>query len=135
MNKKITLQKRRVFNESFRKARVKEYESGQLTVLEISRLYSIGYQTVYLWIYKYSSYNKKSLKVVEHKDSKTFRLQQFQARIKELERIVGQKQIRVDYLEKIIELAKQEFDIDLKKNFDTLQSNGSDSTDKPSRTV
>ena len=133
--KKITLNKRRIFAESFKKARVKEYESGQLTVREISQLYGIGIQTVYLWIYKYSLYNKKSLKVVESKDSHKLRLQQLQEKIKELEQVVGQKQIRVDYLEKIIELAKQEFQIDLKKNFDTLQSIGSGSTDKPSRTA
>ncbi len=133
--KQITLKKRRIFSESFKKSRVKEYESGQLTVREIAQLYGIGYQTVYLWIYKYSSYNKKSLKVVEHKDSHKYRLKQLQDRIKELEQIIGQKQIQVDYLEKIIELAKTELEIDLKKNFDPLQSNGSGSTEDPSRIV
>ena len=133
--KQITLKKRRIFSESYKKSRVKEYESGQLTVREIAQLYGIGYQTVYLWIYKYSSYNKKSLKVVEHKDSHKYRLKQFQDRIKELEQIIGQKQIQVDYLEKIIELAKTELEIDLKKNFDPLQSNGSGSTEDPSRIV
>ncbi len=133
--KQITLKKRRIFSESYKKSRVKEYESGQLTVREIAQLYGIGYQTVYLWIYKYSSYNKKSLKVVEHKDSNKYRLKQLQDRIKALEQIIGQKQIQVDYLEKIIELAKIELEIDLKKNFDTLQSNGSGSTEDPSRIV
>lgn len=133
--KQITLKKRRIFSESYKKSRVKEYESGQLTVREIAQLYGIGYQTVYLWIYKYSNYNKKGLKVVEHKDSHKYRLKQLQGRIKELEQIIGQKQIHVDYLEKIIELAKQEFEIDLKKNFDTLQSNGSGPTEEPSHTV
>ena len=133
--KQITLNKRRIFSESFKKSRVKEYESGQLTVREIAQLYGIGYQTVYLWIYKYSSYNKKSLKVVEHKDSHKYRLKQLQDRIKELEQIIGQKQIQVDYLEKIIELAKTELEIDLKKNFDPLQSNGSGSIEDPSRIV
>jgi transposase-like protein len=133
--KQINLKKRRIFSESYKKSRVKEYESGQLTVREIAQLYGIGYQTVYLWIYKYSSYNKKSLKVVEHKDSHKYRLKQLQDRIKELEQIIGQKQIQVDYLEKIIELAKIELEIDLKKNFDPLQSSGSGSTEDPSRIV
>jgi hypothetical protein len=39
--------------------------------------------------------------------------------------VVGQKQIKIDYYEKMIDLAKEELDIDLKKNFDTPQSTGS----------
>jgi len=123
--KKVILKKRRIFNESFRRARVKEYETGQLTVLEISRLYGINPQTVYLWIYKYSVYNKKSLKIVEEKDSGTRRVKQLQERIKELEQIIGKKQIRIDYLEKMIEIAKEELGIDIKKNYDTPRSPGS----------
>jgi len=129
MKIKVNLNKRRIFNESFRKDRVNEYESGKLTVLEISRLYGVSYQTVYKWIYKYSRYNKKSLKIVEHKESYTNRLKQLQDRIKELERIVGQKQISIDYLEKMIELAKEDLGIDIKKNFDSTQSSGSGNTD------
>lgn len=135
MKKKVNLNKRRIFSESFKKERVKEYETGHLTVLEISRLYGIAFQTIYLWIYKYSSYNKKSLKVVEHKDSHTYRLKQLQDQIKELERAVRQKQLNIDYLEKMIELAKSELGIDIKKNFDASQSGGSGSTKKPYRTV
>ena len=123
--KKVILKKRRIFNESFRRARVKEYESGQLSVLEISRLYGINPQTVYLWIYKYSVYNKKSLKIVEEKDSGTRRVKQLQERIKELEQIIGEKQIRIDYLEKMIEIAQEELEIDIKKNYGTPHSPGS----------
>jgi transposase len=125
MEKKVNLVKRRIFSESFKKERVKEYESGKLTVLEISRLYGIAFQTVYKWIYKHSGYNRKGLRIVEHKDSYTNRVKELQDRIKELERIIGQKQINIDYLEKMIELAKKELGIDIKKNFGTPQSNGS----------
>ena len=129
MEKKVNLRKRRIFSDSFKKERVKEYESGKLTVLEISRLYGISFQVVYKWIYKYSSYNKKGLKIVEHKDSHTQRVKELQERIKELERIVGQKQINIDFLEKMIELAKKDMGIDIKKNFESQQSNGSGKTD------
>ena len=135
MGKKVNLNKRRIFNESFKKNRVKEYETGKLTVLEISRLYGIAFQTIYIWIYKYSRYNKKSLKIVEYKDSHANRVKQLQDRIKELERIVGQKQINIDYLEKMIELAKSEMGIDVKKNFDSTPSSGSDKTDESSHSV
>ena len=130
MKKQVNLKKRRIFSESFKKERVKEYESGKLTVLEISRLYEIAFQTIYKWIYNYSGYNKKGLRIVEHKDSHTQRVKQLQERIKKLERIVGQKQINIDYLEKMIEIAKEEMGVDIKKNFDPQQSNGSKKTDK-----
>ena len=130
MEKKVNLRKRRIFNESFKKDRVKEYETGKLTVLEISRLYDIAFQTVYIWIYKYSRYNKKGLKIVEYKESHTKRIQELLDRIKKLERIVGQKQINIDYLEKMIEIAKRDMGFDIKKNFDSSQSNGSVKTEE-----
>jgi len=130
MEKKVNLRKRRIFNESFKKDRVKEYETGKLTVLEISRLYDIAFQTVYKWIYKYSRYNQKSLKIVEHKDSHTKRIKELHDRIKELERIVGQKQINIDYLEKMIEIAKRDMGFDIKKNFDSSQLSGSGKTEE-----
>ncbi len=122
--KKVEINSRRVFNEEFKKARIKEYESGKFTVKEICRLFGIQSAVLYRWIYKYSAYNKKSVIVVEMNESSTKKLKDFELRIKELEQIVGQKQLKIDYLEKMIELAKEEFNIDIKKNSDTLQSGG-----------
>lgn len=119
------LKKIRVFSDEFKKTRVKEYEKGSFTVNEISRLYGISYQTVYNWIYKYSTYNKKGLRIVEMEASSKNKVKELQDRIKELERIIGQKQLNIDYLEKTIEIAKNDFDIDIKKNSDTPQSTGS----------
>lgn len=59
------------------------------------------------------------------KDSSTQKLKELQIRVKELEAIVGRKQISIEYLEKMIDIAKDEYDIDIKKNFDTPQSTGS----------
>ena len=122
--KKVEINSRRVFNEEFKKARIKEYESGKFTVKDIGRLFRIQTAVIYRWIYKYSTYNKKSVKVVEMDESSTKKLKDFELRIKELEQIIGQKQLKIDYLEKMIELAKEELNIDIKKNSDTLQSGG-----------
>ena len=122
--KKVEINLKRVFSEEFKKARIKEYESGKFTVNEIGRLFGIHKPVIYRWIYKYSAYNKKSVKVVEMSESSTKKLKDFELRIKELEQIVGQKQLKIDYLEKMIELAKEELNIDIKKNSDTLQSGG-----------
>jgi len=122
---KIRINQRRIFSEDFKKARIKEYESGKFTIQELSRLFDIQASIIYRWIYQYSVYNKKSVKVVEMIDSGTKKLKDLETRVKELERVIGQKQLEIDYLEKMIDLAKEKFDIDIKKNSNTPQSNGS----------
>jgi len=58
------------------------------------------------------------------------KVKDLQDKIGELERKVGQKQIKVDFLEKMIELAESEYDIDLKKNSSLKRLNGSGPTEK-----
>jgi predicted component of type VI protein secretion system len=54
------------------------------------------------------------------------KLKELEQKVKELERMVGQKQIKIDYLEKMIDIAKDELNIDIKKKFNTPQSTGSE---------
>ena len=123
MSGKVRIQYRRNFTEEFKRARVFEYERGEYTVKEISKLFDIKSPIIYRWIYKYSLYNKKSYKIVEMKDSSTLKLKELTTRMRELERIVGEKQIKIDYLEKLIDLVKDEYNIDVKKNLNTEYSN------------
>lgn len=118
----------RRFSEDFKLKLVSDYESGKMTVLEMEKFYDISNATIYNWIYRYSKYNLKSIQVVEFKDSHMDKIKQLEARIKELERAVGQKQMNIDYLEKMIDLAKEEYNIDIKKNSNTPQSGGSNQT-------
>ena len=120
----------RRFSEDFKLKLVKEYEQGIFSVPEMEKFYDINNVTIYNWIYKYSKYNKKSIQIVEMKDSKIEKMKQMEARIKELEQAVGQKQMNIDFLEKMIEIAKDEYDIDIKKNSSTPQSTGSKKTEK-----
>ena len=115
----------RRYSEEFKLKIVREYESGKYSVYEMEKIYDITNQSIYSWIYKYSEYNKKSIQVVEMKDSQAGKIKKLEARIQELERFVGQKQMKIDYLEKMIDLAKEHYDIDIKKNSDTPQSGGS----------
>lgn len=85
---------------------------------------------IYRWIYKYSAYNKRKVKVVEMADSSEKKLTDLNKRIEELERIVGQKQLNIDFLEKMIDLAKEHYGIDIKKNSNTPPSTGSEPTSK-----
>lgn len=120
--KKVTLQAKRIYSEEFRRQCVKEYESGDQTVRELSQLYGIAEPSIYRWIYRYSSYNKKKLRIVEMDESSTKKVKELQQRIKELERIVGQKQIKLDFYETMMEVAKDQLGLDVKKNCSTQAS-------------
>ena len=123
--KKVKLRSRRLFSEEFKKARVQEYEKGEYSVRELSRLFDIQTKVIYHWIYKYSTYNKKGAIIVEMKGSGKQKLKDYEKRIAELERALGQKQLSIDFLEKMIELAEEEYQIKIKKNSDTPLLHGS----------
>jgi len=128
--KRVKLQARRLFSEEFKKARIQEYEKGEYSVRELSRLFNIHEKVIYRWIYKYSTYNKKGAIIVEMKGSGKQKLKDYEKRIAELERALGQKQLNIDYLEKMIELAEDEYQIKIKKNSDTPLLHGSGQTGK-----
>ncbi len=109
------IRKTRFYSDEFKKEIVQLYESGKFSVVQIEKLYGIGNPTIYNWIYKFSTFNEKGIRVVEMKTSSTEKLKQLQQKIKELEQAVGQKQIKIDYLEKMIEIAKDDLKIDIKK--------------------
>jgi hypothetical protein len=55
--------------------------------------------------------------MVVQKDSEATKVLELQAKIAKLEQILGQKQLVIDFNEKLIEIASKELEIDLKKNF------------------
>lgn len=59
---------------------------------------------------------KKGIKQVVEAKSDTIKIKQLKDQIKELERIIGQKQILIDFQEKMIELAENEYQLDIKKS-------------------
>jgi transposase len=132
MKKELEVKKRigvhRYFSEEFRIQKVKEIEQNQIGVTELCKLYGVSRAAVYNWIYKYSLHLKKGVNQVIEMESESKRAKLLQTRLAELERIVGQKQLQIDYLEKIIELGSEEVGIDIKKKFDIKFSNGSGKT-------
>ena len=124
------LRKSRQYTDEFKKQIVTDFESGNYSVPQLEKLHGVSCRSIYNWIYKFSIFNEKGIRVVEMKDSSDNKIKEMEARIKELEATVGRKQIQVDYLEKMIEIAKSEMDIDIKKNFNTPQSAGSVKTKK-----
>lgn len=124
------VQKRRKFSEDFKRKIVSDYETGGYSSAELSKLHNISVQSVYKWIYKYSSTNKKGYRVVEISESSDKKVKDLEQKIKELERIVGRKQIQIDFLDKMIDLASEELSIDIKKNYSTQPYSGLKNTDK-----
>ncbi|WP_438967304.1 transposase [Flavobacterium sp.] len=118
------IRKQRCYSEEFKKEIVSIYESGKLSVLQIEKLYGINNVSIYRWIYKFSTFNEKGFRVIEMKESSIEKLKELELKVKELEQIVGQKQIKIDYLEKMIDIAKDDLKIDIKKNYNTSQSIG-----------
>jgi len=118
------LKKQRFYSIEFKRQLVKEFESGQFSVPQLEKLHGISNASIYSWIHKFSTFNEKGMRVVEMKQSSHIKLKELAQKVKDLEQIVGKKQIQIDYLEKMIDLAKEELEIDIKKNSNTPQSTG-----------
>ena len=125
-----SIRKQRKYSEEFKRSIVKDFESGRFSVPQLERLHKVGNKMIYRWIYKYSTFNDKSVRIVEMKESSSAKLKDLEQKVKELERAVGQKQLYIDYMEKMMEIAKDDLGIDIKKNYDTPQSAGSGKTKK-----
>lgn len=118
------IQKQRRYSEEFKRSIVGDYESGKYSVLQLERLHGVSNPSIYRWIYKYSTFNQEGYRVVESKSSSQSKVRDLEKKVKELEALLGRKQVKIEYLETMMEVAKEELNIDIKKNFDTSQSKG-----------
>ena len=120
----------RFFSEEFKKQKVKELEESLLTITEISQDYGVSRTSVYKWIYKYSIRYAKDVRQVVEMESEQEKTKKLKVRLSELEQIIGQKQMKIDFLEKMIEIGNNEMGIDLKKKFSTPPFNGTEPTEQ-----
>jgi transposase-like protein len=111
--------RRRRFSEDFKKKKVEEIEQGILTMAEVSREYDVRQNNVLKWVHKYGKTSSKGVRMIVELESDTFKLITQQKRIAELERLVGQKQVKIEFLEKMLELTEKEYKIDIKKKFES----------------
>ena len=123
--------RQRRFSDNFKIQKVREIETGKTKVSEICSQYQVADKNVYLWIDKFGSMkkNKKERLIVET-DSDTRQLLEFKKRVSELERIIGQKQILIDFQDKMIELAEETYGVDIKKKFFSTPSSTSGKIEK-----
>lgn len=129
MRTKISLiRKKRAYSGDFKRELVRLFETGKFSVLQLDKLYGVPFNLIYKWIYQYSTTNEKGYRVVEMKQSSTSKLKNLEQKVKQLEQLLGQKQIQIEFLKKMIEIAEQELKIDIKKKSSTPQSIGSGKT-------
>jgi transposase len=119
----------RYFSESFKKEKVREIERNLITVRQVSKEYEVSDTSVYKWLDKYSAFNKQQVRQIIEPMSDARKIKELRAKIQELERLVGQKQIQLEFKDKMIELAEQMYKIDIKKKLGSQPSSGSGSTE------
>jgi len=123
-------QYKRSFSEDFKKKKIRELERNITSVSDICKTYDVSKTSVYRWIYKYSAMAKKQVKQVVEAKSDTQKIRALEERIKELERIVGQKQLLLEFKDKMIEIAEATYNVDIKKKVGSRLSSGTTSTGK-----
>ncbi len=125
-DKKFQIRKRynRTFSTEFKKEKVKDLIEHRTTIKDLSTLYEVSRTSIYKWIYLYSGI-EEGTKIVVQMESEEQKTKLLQQRLAECERIIGQKQMQLDLLEKGYELASEELGYDLKKKYVPRSWNGS----------
>lgn len=120
----------RKFSESFKRQKVKEIQMQKATVFEISKQYSVSQTAVYKWMRKYGVNQELGIKMVIETESDTRELLKLKKINAELEQLIGQKQILIEFQQKMIDLAEETYGVDIKKKFSSPSSSSSGSTGK-----
>lgn len=108
---------RRRFSEAFKKEKVKQIESKQITVIELSRIYEVSRHSIYKWIRKYGL-KKREERIVVEKESEGAKLIELQKQLKHREQEIGRQQIHIRYLQEVIDYWSKELGEDLEKKVD-----------------
>jgi transposase len=119
----------RYFSEEFKRQKVREIEKNQVSISELTKAYQLSRTSIYRWIFKYSKMIKKGERQIVEQKSDTRKIQELRERIRELERVVGQKQLLIEFQQKMIELAEETYEVDIKKKLSSKLSSGTGQTD------
>jgi transposase-like protein len=115
---------RRSFSEDFKRTKVREIEQKVTRICDVVSEYEVSGTAVRRWLIKYSTTYMKGVKTIVESESDTKKLLDMKAKIAELERAVGQKQLQIDFQQKMIELAEETYGVDIKKKFGDGPSSG-----------
>jgi transposase-like protein len=106
----------RHFSTDFKKEKVGLLDKGKITVSELSRIYSVSPPAIYKWKKKFSSLDQTERIVIE-KISEGRKNIELLNRIKELEQIIGKKQIELDYYKATVDILSEQNGENLLKKF------------------
>lgn len=120
----------RRFSDNFRKDKVRDLELGRVSIRELREQYQVSDMSVRRWILKFGTMKSKKERLIVESQSDTVQLLELKKKVAELERVVGQKQLLIDFQQRMIELAEEEYRVDIKKKFSGEQSNTTGKTGK-----
>ena len=126
---------RRNFSDSFKIQKVRELETGKIKISELCKQYEVTSTNVYRWLNKFGTMKGKAERLIVETDSDTKQLLGLKKKVAELEQIIGQKQIMLDFKDKMIDLAEEAYGVDIKKKYSTQQSDISGSTESNTDSV
>ena len=121
---KLEIRERRIFSVELKKKAVKDLVNRRSTIKSLMAEHQISANTVYRWLYQYSPQHEQQCTFVVQMKSEEAKNHELQQRIAELERTIGQKQLEIDFLNKLLEIGSGELGFDLKKSFSPKPSNG-----------
>lgn len=111
----------RRFSTTFKKEKVEMIERKELSISELCKIYDVSTTSVYKWIQLYSDKIPKGERVVIEKESEAHRCIALLKQSENLERVIGQQQVKIEYLEKVISLINEELGYDIKKKLNSKQ--------------
>jgi transposase len=121
---------RRVFSEEFKVKKVREIEQQITTIAQVSRQYEVRESSVSKWMVKYGQNYMKGVRTIVESQSDTEKIAALKAQVAELQRIIGEKQVQLEFKDKIIELAEEVYGVDIKKKLESKPSSGTGNTEK-----
>lgn len=114
-NSKYQPQQQRIFSVELKKKLVEQIELGKLKVRDVVSLYRVSKPNVYKWIKMYSTLKATGTRMVVESESAETKVEKLIDRITELERNVGQKQLEIEFLGRVIDMCSKELGYDVKK--------------------
>lgn len=126
--------RRRNFSERFKRKKVQEIESGQTKIADLCRQYDTNRSSVYKWLNKYGNMKTKKERLIIETESDTKQLIALKKQIAELKMLLAEKQIQIDFKDKMIEIAEDMYNVEIKKKFEMKPSDIIKNIEKNTRT-
>jgi len=114
--RKLTIEekRRRRFTADFRKEQVKLIESGKTTIMEVIRLYDVRAGSIKNWLKRFGSKDvPETIIVGNSKDFDNYK--RLERENKELKQFIGEQQIKIAWLEGVVDKLSEQSGIDIKK--------------------